>query len=284
MEVKGDTTFNSELFVSPFTSEHNYCLNLPNNTSCLLFSHNNNCLALIRHPSNTKGTISFPQTLIWGLPAALDVTLISTLQSLTLEGAAAIPGYALTVGDERKACSLFRTLPLNEGFIFSSYFWDLGGFQWLNCGCSQWHWASAESATWSPHCGHCTSFVSACYHRPLDGLHIVESVKPPFSTCRWCFMTTCFFSHSELLIRFIYWVCSHMFCLYLPSCTLWWWFCSVVLLVFASLVLSLLPRATGFAFFMNYNIRLKQQYTAFGISTYMQVSYVLISRTLLWIW
>ena len=35
-------------------------------------------------------------------PAALDVTVISTLQSLTLSGAAVTPGYALSVAAERK--------------------------------------------------------------------------------------------------------------------------------------------------------------------------------------
>ena len=35
-------------------------------------------------------------------PAALDVTVISTLQSLTLSGAASTPGHALSVAAERK--------------------------------------------------------------------------------------------------------------------------------------------------------------------------------------
>ena len=37
-----------------------------------------------------------------GQPAALDVTVISALQQLTVEGAADTQGYALTVGRERK--------------------------------------------------------------------------------------------------------------------------------------------------------------------------------------
>ena len=37
-----------------------------------------------------------------GQPTALDVTVISTLQSLTLAGAANTPGYALRVAEERK--------------------------------------------------------------------------------------------------------------------------------------------------------------------------------------
>ena len=40
-----------------------------------------------------------------GRPAALDVTVISTLQQLTLQGAASTPGYALAVGEERKRAS-----------------------------------------------------------------------------------------------------------------------------------------------------------------------------------
>ena len=37
-----------------------------------------------------------------GLPAALDVSVISTLQQRTLQGAAETQGYALSVGEERK--------------------------------------------------------------------------------------------------------------------------------------------------------------------------------------
>ena len=37
-----------------------------------------------------------------GQPAALDVTVISTLQQLTLQGAASVQGHALIVGEERK--------------------------------------------------------------------------------------------------------------------------------------------------------------------------------------
>jgi len=41
---------------------------------------------------------------IWkqGLPAALDVTVISTLQPLTQQGASTVQGYALSIGEERK--------------------------------------------------------------------------------------------------------------------------------------------------------------------------------------
>ena len=37
-----------------------------------------------------------------GRPAALDVTVISTLQDLTVAGAAATQGHALRIGEERK--------------------------------------------------------------------------------------------------------------------------------------------------------------------------------------
>ena len=37
-----------------------------------------------------------------GRPSALDVTVISTLQPLTLSGAASVKGYALKVAEERK--------------------------------------------------------------------------------------------------------------------------------------------------------------------------------------
>ena len=58
-------------------------------------------------PSLIPGTQSRPADIFlpsWkrGQPAALDVTVISTLQQLTLQGAAEFQGYALSVGEERK--------------------------------------------------------------------------------------------------------------------------------------------------------------------------------------
>lgn len=58
-------------------------------------------------PSLIPGTHSRPADIFlpnWsrGRPAALDVTVISTLQPLTLQGAANIQGHALTVGEARK--------------------------------------------------------------------------------------------------------------------------------------------------------------------------------------
>ena len=58
-------------------------------------------------PSLIPGTSSCPADVYlpnWcrGRPAALDVTLISTLQSLTLAGAASTQGHALRVGEEQK--------------------------------------------------------------------------------------------------------------------------------------------------------------------------------------
>ena len=58
-------------------------------------------------PSLIPGTRSRPADIflpIWqrGQPAALDVTVISTLQLSTVEGAAVTQGYALAVGEERK--------------------------------------------------------------------------------------------------------------------------------------------------------------------------------------
>ena len=58
-------------------------------------------------PSLIPGTRSRPADIflpIWqrGQPAALDVTVISTLQQSTVEGAAVTQGYALAVGGERK--------------------------------------------------------------------------------------------------------------------------------------------------------------------------------------
>ena len=58
-------------------------------------------------PSLIPGSSSRPADIFlpnWcgGRPAALDVTVISTLQSLTLAGAAASQGHALRVAEERK--------------------------------------------------------------------------------------------------------------------------------------------------------------------------------------
>ena len=61
-------------------------------------------------PSLIPGTQSRPADIFlpnWrrGRLASLDVTVISTLQQLTLQGAASSPGYALAVGKERKRAS-----------------------------------------------------------------------------------------------------------------------------------------------------------------------------------
>ena len=61
-------------------------------------------------PSLIPGTQSRPADIFlpnWrrGRPAALDVTVISTTQQLTLQGAASTRGYALAVGEERKRAS-----------------------------------------------------------------------------------------------------------------------------------------------------------------------------------
>ena len=58
-------------------------------------------------PSLIPGSSSRPADIYlpnWcrGRPAALDVTVISTLQSLTLAGVASTQGHALRVGEERK--------------------------------------------------------------------------------------------------------------------------------------------------------------------------------------
>ena len=57
--------------------------------------------ALIPGSSSRPADVYLPN---WkrGQPAALDVTVISTFQSLTLSGAAVTPGYALSVAAERK--------------------------------------------------------------------------------------------------------------------------------------------------------------------------------------
>ena len=52
-------------------------------------------------PDTTTSVTLYP---FWqrGQPAALDVTVISTLQQCIVEGAAVTQGYALAVGEERK--------------------------------------------------------------------------------------------------------------------------------------------------------------------------------------
>ena len=57
--------------------------------------------ALVPASSSRPADIYLP-TWKRGQPAALDVTVISTLQSLTLSGAASTPGHALSVAAERK--------------------------------------------------------------------------------------------------------------------------------------------------------------------------------------
>ncbi len=57
--------------------------------------------ALVPGSSSRPADIYLP-TWKRGQPAALDVTVISTLQSLTLSGAASTPGHALSVAAERK--------------------------------------------------------------------------------------------------------------------------------------------------------------------------------------
>ena len=61
-------------------------------------------------PSLIPGSSSCPADIYlpnWcrGRPAALDVTVISTLQLLTLAGAASTQGHALRVGEERKTAA-----------------------------------------------------------------------------------------------------------------------------------------------------------------------------------
>ena len=53
---------------------------------------------------SSKGIPWAPYLPNWvrGQPAALDVTVISTLQQQTLLGAASVPGHALQVGEDRK--------------------------------------------------------------------------------------------------------------------------------------------------------------------------------------
>ena len=61
------------------------------------------------------------------MPAVLDITVISTLQSLMLEEAASIAGSALTVGEERKLAAhsdkLQYTMEYGETNIFGAMAW-----------------------------------------------------------------------------------------------------------------------------------------------------------------
>ena len=73
-------------------------------------------------PSLIPGTSSRPADIFlpnWcrGRPAALDVTVISTLQSLTLAGAASTQGHALRVGEERKMAA-HNEACLSMGVVF----------------------------------------------------------------------------------------------------------------------------------------------------------------------
>ena len=77
-------------------------------------------------PSLVPGTSSRPADVYlpnWcrGRPAALDVTVISTLQSLTLAGAASTQGHALRVGEERKMAA------------HNEVCWSVGGGVYSTC-------------------------------------------------------------------------------------------------------------------------------------------------------
>ena len=52
--------------------------------------------------SSSRPTDVYLPNWVRGQPAALDVTVISTLQQQTVSGAASVPGYALQVGEDRK--------------------------------------------------------------------------------------------------------------------------------------------------------------------------------------
>ena len=74
-------------------------------------------------PSLIPGSQSRPADIFlpnWcrGQPAALDVTVISTMQPLTLAGAAAEPGFALKVAEARKLGSHNATAELLEYHSF----------------------------------------------------------------------------------------------------------------------------------------------------------------------
>ena len=57
--------------------------------------------SLVSSSSSRPADIFFP---CWkrGKPTAFDVTVISPLQQLTIQGASVTPGYAITVGEDRK--------------------------------------------------------------------------------------------------------------------------------------------------------------------------------------
>ena len=71
-----------------------------------------------------------------GQPAALDVTVISTMQQLTQAGAASTPGYALHVGEERKMRSPCRSLQICRGSLCSDRSRDFG---WIERGSHRHH-------------------------------------------------------------------------------------------------------------------------------------------------
>ena len=85
-------------------------------------------------PSLVPSSCSRPADILlphWsrGCPAALDVSVISPLQHLTLAGAASSPGHALCVGVRRKMSS---NLPAcrSAGWISSPLLWRPWGGSW----------------------------------------------------------------------------------------------------------------------------------------------------------
>ena len=89
--------------------------------------------ALIPGTSSRPADVYLPN---WrrGQPAALDVTVISTLQQLTLEGAASTHAVSRSFGGEgEEDDSPFRDLSVSGGDLFTLGGGIFGGLGWGGC-------------------------------------------------------------------------------------------------------------------------------------------------------
>ena len=106
-----------------------------------LFTDQSSCMMYYGHSLKTgpdPGTCSRPADIYlpnWrrGQPATLDVTVISTLQRLTLEGAATIQGHTLSVGNERKMTAHFESCRSVGGDLFTPSGGIVKGLGWGGC-------------------------------------------------------------------------------------------------------------------------------------------------------
>ena len=125
------------------------------------------------------------------LPAVLDVTVISTLQHLTLEGTATTQGHALSVEVERKMVAHAYAVACWEvGVAFIPLVIEsLGG--WSDDASKISHWSSAGAKAWHPSSRFFipATFSSAWPSR--EGMPPCGFVASPLDLLRWTGLFSC---------------------------------------------------------------------------------------------